>query len=88
MSNTLRLLSKKQVKELVLYSYAHIDRLEAAGAFPKRVRMGHYNEEDWAGSSVRSCSGSGTWLTHALDARAGGQVPPWPLLRSTFILQG
>ena len=34
-----RLLSKKQVKELVLYSYAHIDRLEKAGQFPKRVRL-------------------------------------------------
>ena len=34
-----RLLSKKQVKELVLYSYAHIDRLEKAGLFPKRVRL-------------------------------------------------
>ena len=34
-----RLLSKKQVKELVLYSYAHLDRLEKAGQFPKRVRL-------------------------------------------------
>ena len=34
-----RLLSKKQVKELVLYSYAQIDRLEKAGLFPKRVRL-------------------------------------------------
>ena len=34
-----RLLSKKQVKDLVLYSYAHIDRLEKAGLFPKRVRL-------------------------------------------------
>lgn len=34
-----RLLSKKQVRELVLYSYAHIDRLEKAGLFPQRVRL-------------------------------------------------
>ena len=34
-----RLLSKKQVKELVLYSYAHTDRLEKAGLFPKRLRL-------------------------------------------------
>ena len=34
-----RLLSKKQVKEKVLYSFAHIDRLEKAGDFPVRVRL-------------------------------------------------
>ena len=39
MISSLRLLSKKQVKELVLYSYAHTDRLETAGLFPKRVRL-------------------------------------------------
>ena len=42
MTTTLRLLSKKQVKDLVLYSYAHIDRLEKAGLFPKRVRLSSY----------------------------------------------
>lgn len=36
----MRLLSKKQVRELVLYSPSHIARLEAAGRFPKRVRLG------------------------------------------------
>ena len=36
----MRLLSKKQVKELVLYSVTHIDRLEKTGKFPKRVRLG------------------------------------------------
>jgi prophage regulatory protein len=36
----MRLLSKKQVRETVLYSPAHIARLEAAGRFPKRVRLG------------------------------------------------
>jgi prophage regulatory protein len=35
-----KLLSKKQVKERVLYSYAHTARLEAKGQFPKRVRLG------------------------------------------------
>lgn len=34
-----RLLSKKQVKEIVLFSYAHIERMEKAGRFPKRVRL-------------------------------------------------
>jgi prophage regulatory protein len=36
----MRLLSKKQVREVVLYAPAHIDRLEKAGRFPKRVRLG------------------------------------------------
>ena len=36
----MRLLSKKEVRTRVLYSPAHIDRLEKAGLFPKRVRLG------------------------------------------------
>jgi len=34
-----RLLSRKQVKEIVSLSLAHIDRLENEGKFPKRVRL-------------------------------------------------
>lgn len=46
----MKLLSKKQVREKVLYSLAHIARLEAAGLFPKRVplgpgRVGYVDEE-------------------------------------------
>ena len=47
----MRFLSKKQVKELVLYSFAHIDRLEAAGKFPKRVRLGQ-NRVGWVESEI------------------------------------
>ena len=36
----MRFLSKKQLREMVLYSPAHIARLEAAGKFPLRVRLG------------------------------------------------
>ena len=36
----MRLLSKRQVKEMVLYSPQHIARLEKAGQFPKRVQLG------------------------------------------------
>lgn len=36
----MKLLSKKAVREIVLYSPQHIARLEAAGQFPKRVRLG------------------------------------------------
>ena len=36
----MRILSKRQLKELVLYSPQHVSRLEAAGGFPKRVQLG------------------------------------------------
>ena len=36
----MRLLSKRQLKELVLYSPQHVACLEAAGRFPKRVKLG------------------------------------------------
>jgi prophage regulatory protein len=36
----MRILSKKDLRSLVLYSPAHIDRLEKAGKFPKRIRLG------------------------------------------------
>ncbi len=36
----MKFLSKKQVRERVLYSFAHIARLEVAGKFPKRVQLG------------------------------------------------
>lgn len=58
----MKLLSKKQVKEIVLYSYAHIDRLEAQGLFPKRVRLGE-NRVGWLQSEVYD------WLRAKLDKR-------------------
>ena len=36
----MKLLSKREVKELVLYSPQHIARLEKADKFPKRVQIG------------------------------------------------
>ena len=36
----MKMLSKRQLKELVLYSPQHIARLEKAGLFPKRVQLG------------------------------------------------
>jgi prophage regulatory protein len=39
-SMTIRIISKKELRQLVLYSPAHIDRLEKAGKFPKRVQLG------------------------------------------------
>lgn len=36
----MRIISMRQLRELVLYSPQHIARLERAGKFPKRVRLG------------------------------------------------
>lgn len=35
-----RLISKRETKERVTYSFAHTARLESEGKFPKRVRIG------------------------------------------------
>lgn len=59
----MKLLSKRQVKEIVLYSFAHIDRLEAAGQFPKRVRLGQ-NRVGWVETEVYD------WLQRKIDARS------------------
>lgn len=36
----MKLLTKKEVKQRVCYSFAHIDRIEKEGKFPKRVQLG------------------------------------------------
>jgi len=56
------MLSKRQVKELVLYSPQHIARLEAAGLFPKRVRLGNCRV-GWLEAEVLE------WLKTRIDAR-------------------
>jgi len=38
--NAVRFVDKKTVKKMVSYSPQHIDRLEKAGRFPKRVKLG------------------------------------------------
>lgn len=58
----MKLLSKRQVKEVVLYSPQHIARLEAAGQFPKRVKLGN-NRVGWVESEVLD------WLQTRIDAR-------------------
>lgn len=66
-----RLLSKRAVKELVLYSYAHIDRMEtdpkyAHYGFPKRVRLGNGPRSrcGWVEQEILD------WLQKRIDARA------------------
>ncbi|MEM8541962.1 MAG: AlpA family phage regulatory protein [Pseudomonadota bacterium] len=58
----MRILSKRQLKELVLYSPQHIARLEKAGKFPKRLRLGP-NRVGWVESEVLE------WLEIRLAAR-------------------
>jgi prophage regulatory protein len=58
----MRILSKKALKELVLYSPQHVARLEKAGLFPKRVRLG-LNRVGWVESEVID------WLEHRLALR-------------------
>ena len=58
----MRILSKRQLKELVLYSPQHIARLEKAGKFPKRVQLGS-NRVGWVESEVLD------WLQTRLDVR-------------------
>ena len=58
----MRILSKRQLKELVLYSPQHIARLEKAGKFPKRIQLGP-NRVGWVESEVLD------WLEVRLAAR-------------------
>jgi prophage regulatory protein len=58
----MKLLSRKQLRELVLYSPQHIDRLEKVGLFPKRVHLG-VNRIGWVESEVLD------WLQKRIDSR-------------------
>ncbi len=58
----MRILSKRQLKELVLYSPQHIARLEKAGKFPKRVQLGP-NRVGWVEEEVLD------WLQARLECR-------------------
>ncbi len=58
----MRILSKRQLKELVLYSPQHIARLEKAGQFPKRVQLGP-NRVGWVEDEVLD------WLQERLECR-------------------
>ena len=58
----MKILSKKALKELVLYSPQHVARLEKAGSFPKRVTLGP-NRVGWVEAEVLD------WLNERLLAR-------------------
>jgi len=58
----MRIISKRQLKEMVLYSPQHIARLEKAGKFPKRIQLGP-NRVGWVEDEVLD------WLQQRLDCR-------------------
>ena len=58
----MRILSKKALRELVLYSPQHIARLEKAGQFPKRVQLG-VNRVGWVEEEVDQ------WIRERIDDR-------------------
>lgn len=58
----MKILSKKALKELVLYSPQHVARLEEAGKFPKRVMLGP-NRVGWVEQEVLD------WLEERILAR-------------------
>ncbi|PHQ97274.1 MAG: transcriptional regulator [Marinosulfonomonas sp.] len=58
----MRMISKRQLKELVLYSPQHVARLEKAGKFPMRVQLGP-NRVGWVESEILD------WLQKRLDER-------------------
>ena len=57
-----RILSKKQLLELIPYSPQHIARLEKAGLFPKRLKLGP-NRVGWLEEEVMA------WIQERLDKR-------------------
>lgn len=65
----MKMLSKKEVRELVLYSPAHIARLEKSGQFPKRVQLG-LNRVGWVESEVLE------WLQQRIDLRDKTRITP------------
>ncbi len=58
----MRMLSKRELKELVLYSPQHVARLEKAGGFPKRVQLGP-NRVGWIEEEVLD------WLAQRINNR-------------------
>lgn len=58
----MRIISKRQLKEMIPYSMQHIARLEKAGHFPKRVQLGP-NRVGWVEAEVLD------WIQERMDKR-------------------
>lgn len=65
----MRILSKRAVRELVLYTPQHIARLEKEGQFPKRVQLGP-SRVGWVESEVLD------WLNERIKRREGTNDSP------------
>ncbi|MBK3732902.1 AlpA family phage regulatory protein [Azospirillum brasilense] len=63
-----RILRFKQLRERVPFSRMHIDRLEKAGKFPKRVRIGE-NSVGWLENEVEA------WIAARVATRSSGPGP-------------
>ena len=67
-----RLINAKQLRHRVLFSQQHINRLEAAGLFPKRIRLGAARVA-WSSHEVTA------WMQEKMGARGpcpfAGAVP-------------
>ena len=59
----MKLLSKRQLRELVLYSPQHNARMERADKFPKRVKLGP-NRVGWIEAEVLD------WLEQRIQLRS------------------
>ena len=71
MLNSARLISKKDLKQFVVYSPQHIARMEKAGQFPKRVRLGPHRSSrvGWLESEIAA------WQKVRLEKRDDGAAP-------------
>lgn len=58
----MKFLKKKAVSAMVSYAPSHIDRLEKAGLFPKRVKLGQARVA-WVEEEVRD------WMQRRMDER-------------------
>ena len=57
-----RIISGDQIREIVPYSKTHLARLERAGEFPQRIRIGR-NRVGWLASEID------TWIAERAEAR-------------------
>jgi len=62
MSHPKQLIDKRELTRLVKYSPQHIARLEKAGRFPKRIRLGQ-NRVAWLLSEIEA------WIDERLQRR-------------------
>lgn len=67
MSHPKQLICKKELTKLVKYSSQHIARLEKAGQFPKRLRLGQ-NRVAWLQAEVED------WIEERLAKRGAVQT--------------